>query len=58
MDISGIPKRPKKATRIEIELRYFNEYTCEITIRDKGFGELFPASGFTISRELDLSNEY
>ena len=48
IDVSGIPKRPNKATRIEIEIRYFSESECEITIRDKGFGELFPASDFEV----------
>lgn len=57
LDLSGLPQRPKKATRIEIELKYFSENSCEITVRDKGFGEMYPASSFTVSRQLDLSGE-
>lgn len=57
LDLSGIPERPRKATRIEVELQYFSESSCEITVRDKGFGELFPASGFTVSKQLDLSSD-
>ncbi len=57
IDISQIPRRPHKATRIEIELAYLSEYSLEITIRDKGFGDLFPSSGFSTTQQIDLSNE-
>lgn len=58
IDLSEIPKRPNKATRIELEIRYFSENECEITVRDKGFGEIFPSSGFTVVKRLDLSGDY
>ena len=57
IDVSEIPLRPTKATRIEIEIRYFSENECEITIRDKGFGELFPSSGFEVTKQIDFSDE-
>lgn len=55
VDVSEIPKRPKKATRIELSLRFFNENEGEIMILDKGFGELYPSSGVAISHPFDLS---
>ncbi|MBR2696913.1 MAG: hypothetical protein IKE48_05350 [Parasporobacterium sp.] len=58
MDISGIPQRPNKATRVEIELRFFGESSCELTIRDKGFGELFPPSGFVLTKQMDLEDGF
>lgn len=57
VDVSGIPQRPNKATRIEIEICFFSESLCEITIRDKGFGELFPPSGFEVTQQVDFSGE-
>ena len=58
IDISEIPRRPHTATRIEIELRYMNEYSFEVTVRDKGFGDLFPASGFETTKQIDLTSEF
>lgn len=57
IDISQIPRRPHKATRIEIELQYMNDYCFEVTVRDKGFGDLFPSSGFEVSKQVDLTSE-
>lgn len=55
VDVSAIPKRPKKATRIELTLQFFNENEGEVTILDKGFGELFEASNTLITHRFDLS---
>ncbi len=54
INLSQLPKRPVKATRIEIEIRYESENECAITIRDKGFGELFPSSGFEVTQHLNF----
>ena len=56
VDISAIPKRPKKATRIELTLQFFNEDEGEVVIRDKGFGELFEASDVVIKHRFKLSD--
>lgn len=53
-DISKFPQRPNKATRIEIEIHYLNDCECEISIRDKGFGEFFPASDAKIVKRLSM----
>ncbi len=55
IDLSGIPSRPRKATRLEVALQYFSENECEITVTDKGFGELFPSEGFSVTERIDLS---
>lgn len=44
MDLPGLPARPPKATRLRVELRYTSAEDCEITVRDLGFGDLYPAS--------------
>ncbi|MCQ2530205.1 MAG: DUF5716 family protein [Lachnospiraceae bacterium] len=53
-DISDFPQRPNKATRIEIEIRYLNDCECEISIKDKGFGEFFPASDAKVTKRLNM----
>ena len=54
LDLSSFPVRPPKATRIQIDIKYLNEYECEITVTDKGFGEFFPDRGSTVTRTIDL----
>lgn len=54
MDLAGFPKRPSKATRIRIWIRYSGEYECEITVQDKGFGDFFPDAGAQVSRRINL----
>ncbi len=53
-DLSEFPQRPNKATRIEIEIRYLNDCECEISVKDKGFGEFFPASDTKIVKRLNM----
>lgn len=45
MSLPGIPKRPNKTTRLHLELKYVSPKECEITVRDMGFGDMFPSSG-------------
>ncbi len=45
MSLPGLPERPNKTTRLSLELEFVSPAECEITVRDLGFGELFPSSG-------------
>ena len=54
MDLSSFPRRPAKATRIQVDIGYRNEYECEITVTDKGFGDFFPDRGTEVTRTLNL----
>ena len=45
MSLPGLPRRPNKTTRLSLELRYVSPGECCITVKDLGFGELFPSSG-------------
>lgn len=45
MGLPGLPKRPNKTTRLSVELAYVSAKECSITVRDLGFGEMFPSSG-------------
>ena len=52
--LTGFPKRPPRTTRIQMSLAFLDERTMVTVIRDKGFGELFPASDAVIKQEVTL----
>ena len=45
MKLPGLPQRPNRTTRLSVLLRYVAAEECCITVKDLGFGEMFPASG-------------
>lgn len=52
--LTGFPQRPPRTTRIQMSLAFLDERTMVTVIRDKGFGELFPASDAVIKQEVTL----
>lgn len=52
--LSGFPDRPPRTTRIQMNLAFVNETTMAVAIRDKGFGELFPATDALVRQEVSL----
>ena len=52
--LTGFPERPDRTTRIELSLGFLNEQTMVAVIRDRGFGELFPATDAVIKQEVAL----
>ena len=42
--LGDLPKRPPKTTRLNLKIRMQSENRMQITIKDLGFGELFPSS--------------
>lgn len=50
--LSEIPKRPKKTTRLRIELEFTEANRAKLLIKDLGFGELFPQSDMVYEGEL------
>ncbi len=52
--LSDFPKRPPRTTRIEMNMGFTDEETMVMVIKDKGFGELFPASEAVIRQEVKL----
>jgi hypothetical protein len=52
--LEGFPKRPERTTRVQIRVLFLDERTMEVTLKDRGFGELFPASGVQIRQEVML----
>ena len=47
MKLPGLPARPPKTTRLLLEMNYISGELCRITVKDLGFGEMFPPSGQT-----------
>ena len=45
MMLPGIPRHPNKTTRLYLELQYISPKECKVTVKDLGFGELFPSCG-------------
>ena len=52
--LSGFPDRPPRTTRVGLKVGFTNEETMMMVIEDKGFGELFPASGAVVRQEVSL----
>ncbi len=58
IDISSIPYREGKTTRIRLDIYAISQDRCVVKIKDMGFGELFKSSGRVITDEIDLSEAY
>ncbi len=52
--LTGFPKRPPRTTRIQMSLAFLDERTMVTVIKDKGFGELFPATEAVVKQEVTL----
>lgn len=54
IDLEGFPKRPNKTTRLGLSFGFLDEKTMAVVLKDKGFGELFPATDAVIKQEVML----
>lgn len=52
--LGGFPKRPPRTTRIGLKVGFTDEETMMMVIEDKGFGELFAATGAVVRQEVSL----
>lgn len=50
--LNGLPERPKRTTRLRIELEVLSPTYAKLKIRDLGFGELFAQSDMVYEGEL------
>ncbi len=55
IDLSEFPDRPNKTTRLEVILSFTSEDCMTVRVTDLGFGDLFPASGCRIRKEIYLT---
>lgn len=52
--LEGFPERPERTTRVQIQVTFLDEKTMAVTLKDQGFGELFPSSGIQIRQEVTI----
>lgn len=52
--LEDFPKRPDRSTKIELSLGFSDDRTMVAVIKDKGFGEIFPAEDVMIKQEVGL----
>lgn len=50
--LENLPVRPKKTTRLRIELEFSDPFHAKLEIKDLGFGEIFPRSDMVYEGEL------
>ena len=54
LDLSFLPKRPAKTNRVRISVDFTDSVRGGITVRDLGFGELFPSTRQVYRKEFML----
>lgn len=54
LPLDGFPSRPDRCTRISVEINYEDASTINIKLKDLGFGEIFPSSGKTLEKTVNL----
>ena len=52
--LEGLPERPKRCTRLQVQVAFSGRTSCQIGIRDLGFGELYPATDLTWEEKVEL----
>ena len=52
--LEGFPERPDRTTRVHIQVRFLDERTMDVHVKDQGFGDLFPSSGVQLRQEVML----
>ncbi len=55
ISLDELPARPNKTTRIEVIVSFTAERCMTVRVVDKGFGDLFPATGKVIRRDFYVS---
>lgn len=54
ISLEGLPGRPDKTTRIFMKIYLKNVSTVALEMEDRGFGDIFPASGLTWKEEFQV----
>lgn len=55
IDFEPVLMRRERKCRVGVRIRFSNPHSCIVTLRDKGFGEIFPTSHRTWETTLDIS---
>lgn len=54
IDVSALPKRPRKTGRLRVEVQFLGSNKGLITVRDLGFGAFSPATHQVVMKEFSL----
>lgn len=52
--MKGLPERTDYSLRLKIEIMFLEERLCRLTLKDVGFGDFYPASGFCVTKDIHL----
>ncbi len=55
LELSGLPDRPPKASRIRLDVSFESERRMKILAEDMGFGEFFPSTGKKWEKIIEFS---
>lgn len=55
IEIEGLPKRPPRTTKLQIQVKYLDANRGEIVIRDKGFGAMYPSTEKVFRKEFAIN---
>ncbi len=55
VELTGLPTRPARATRLRIMMEMRSETAIKIRIQDLGFGEMYPSSGKVWTKEVEMA---
>ena len=57
MQLRGLPARPKGTTRLEVGLSFISNADVIVTVKDMGFGEMFPQVEYEKDVQVKLAKE-
>lgn len=52
--LEGLPERPKRCTRLKVQVAFAGRTVCGVKIWDLGFGEMYPAADLVWEEEVNL----
>jgi hypothetical protein len=54
INLEGLPKRPKKMTKVLMKFEFVDKNTCVITVKDDGFGDFYPSTNRVWEKTMQL----
>ena len=54
ISLKGLEERKDYSLRLQISVMFLDEKTCRLSLRDVGFGEIFPSTGFYTEKIIHL----
>ena len=56
IEIHGLPKRPDKTTKLSLDVEFYSNTEGAITIRDIGFGKMYPTTNKVYRKDFVIEN--